>query len=133
MSNFVDVAVNTGGMGFIMDDAPDQRFTQSDIDANKNASTIRVNAFCKGEKGDPLCGKVVRIWDDEEGRHLSSISCSGQESFKYSGIAPAINTLVDVDGEGCVIQSNRKPIGGCLERGLVLSVNTEDNTCDVAL
>lgn len=123
-----------GTIKFAMDDTPGKRFSQSDIDANQNACTMCGKTFSKGDKGDPVHGKLVWIEYNADGHCWGSVVYTGQVIFKYSGVTPtAMSTLVDVDGNGCVIQSDRKPVGGCLERGLVLEVNPEDNICIVVL
>jgi hypothetical protein len=139
--------VNNEGSGanllltFEVDPTTNKDFVQSDLDSNFTACTMAGNnKVGMGSAGDRLVGKVIKVSEELQSGTVIPAFCtvqvSGVARFKYSATTPVIGNKVELDGTGKVRQATTAtdvPAGGTKHRGLVISVNTTDSTCDVLL
>jgi len=145
MSQFV---VDNDGVGasalltMHVDSNPDWGFTQNDINNNLTACVISGNnEVSMGEDGDELFGKVLAVSQElQPGTTIPAyctVQARGMARFTYTGTAPRVNQMMEVDGRGRV---KRPPtyehieIGGhTARRGQVIAVDTINHACDVWL
>ncbi len=144
MSNY---SIDNEGIGsgpflsMTIDATADEDFAQNDIDSNSTACVISGNnEVGKGDAAAKLFGKVVWVSTELVSGTTRPSSCAvqarGVARFKYSGSAPSVNQMVEVDGDGSVqIATTATDIatGGHLHRGQVIAVDTTNTTCDVWL
>ena len=126
---------------FEVDTTTNKDFVQTDLDGNVTAAGMAANnRIGMGSAGDRLVSKVLKVSEElQSGTAIPAIctvQVTGVARFKYSSTTPVIGQKVELDGAGKVRQASTAtdvPTGGTKHRGLVLSVNTSDTTCDVLL
>jgi hypothetical protein len=122
---------------------------QADIDALQIAGQgVTVAVACElvgnnkvgmGTTGHKLYGGVVAVSPQLDANSIP-VSCSVQVTgvcrFKYSGTAPSVGQMVELNGDGTVDQLAADAdiaAGGHLGRGMVVAVDTTNTMVDVDL
>ncbi len=126
---------------FEVDATAGQDFTRTDLDNELSACTLTGNnKIGMGTAGGRLLGKVIKVSEELQSGTavpaLCTVQVTGVARFKYVATTPVIGQKVELDGAGKVRQASTSadvPAGGTKHRGIVLSVNTTDTTCDVLL
>lgn len=124
-----------------IDASADKDFSQDDIDNNLTACIVSDNnEVGMGTAGDKLFGKVVWVSTDLVPGTTRPATCAvqarGIARFKVNTPLPAVNQMVEVDGEGRVKKATADAdieAGGHLMRGQVIAVDITNGTCDVWL
>ena len=102
-------------------------YSLDESDIGNPAALTDNNEVSEGADGEVFIGKLIAVSEDGS---VATIQVRGVcASLPYSGTAPVIGWPVQMSGDGTI----DKGITAGISRGITLSVDTINETCDILL